>query len=242
MILLLAVFLFRCALTEVIPTPIVAINLTPLGFHRELYYTIYFDYPIAGKDCEFYLEQEFPSSVYINTDQLENLKRLGKFNGVFPKFIDVEIPTEKAEGFKVLLYGMPKITGSVSLPVHFRYHSPRNGGGYKTVEIDSPTFYFRCPDEKFESWGITNASLSNYCLNKNDFVETDEIFGENCDWKQIEYQLILKNNGLRADIPIGDENIRKLVLYLTVAVSWIGSFCVAFTLFNKMQIINKKLS
>lgn len=66
------------AFTEIVPNPIVAINLTPLGFHRELYYTIYFDYPIAGKDCEFYLEQEFSAAVYVNRDQLDNLKRLGK--------------------------------------------------------------------------------------------------------------------------------------------------------------------
>ncbi|KAL5289274.1 hypothetical protein ACFFRR_009438 [Megaselia abdita] len=113
---------------------------------------------------------------------------------------------------------------------------------YKTIEIDNPTFYFRCPDEKFESWGITNASLSNFCLNQNEFFEADDIFGENCDWKQIEYQLVLKNNALRANIPIGEENLRKLVLYSTVTASWIGCFCVVFTLFNKMRIINKKLS
>ncbi|KAL5289276.1 hypothetical protein ACFFRR_009440 [Megaselia abdita] len=126
----LVVFLLNLhsVFTEIVPTPIVAINLSPLGFHRELYYTIYFDYPIAGNDCEFYLEQELPSSIYINTDQLENLKRLGKFNGMFPRFVDVEISTEKAEGFKVLLYGQPKITGSVILPIHFRYHSPGKGG------------------------------------------------------------------------------------------------------------------
>lgn len=69
---------FCTVFTEIAATPIVAINLSPLGFHRDLYYTIYFDYPIAGKDCEFYLEQEFSSAIYVNTDQLENLKRLGK--------------------------------------------------------------------------------------------------------------------------------------------------------------------
>lgn len=56
------------------------------------------------------------------------MKYYFQFNGVFPKFVDVEVPAEKAEGFKVLIYGMPKITGSVTLPIHFRYHSPGNGG------------------------------------------------------------------------------------------------------------------
>lgn len=80
MFLLGSVFLLNLSLgfSEIIPTPILAINLSPLGFHRELYYTIYFDYPIAGKDCEFFLEQHFSPAIYVNTDQLENLKRLGK--------------------------------------------------------------------------------------------------------------------------------------------------------------------
>lgn len=113
---------------------------------------------------------------------------------------------------------------------------------YKTVEIDNPTFYFRCPGEKFESWGIPNTSISNYCLNKFEFIEADDINAENCDWKQIEYQLVLKSNALRANIPIGDEHLRIFVLYFTVATSWMGCFCVVFTLSNKMNIINKKLS
>lgn len=106
------------------------------------------------------------------------------------------------------------------------------------MDITSPLFYFRCPDESFESWGITNASSKNFCLNGNEFVVDS---GQSCDWKQIEYQLVLKNV-LSANIPIGDESIRKIVLYGTIIASWIGCFCVVFTIYSKMRLINKKLS
>lgn len=89
--IILLFFNINCVFSEQVSNPIVAINLSPMGFHRELYYTIYFDYPLAGKDCEFYLEQEFPPAIYVNTDQLENLKRLNKVYNFFKYILLVMI-------------------------------------------------------------------------------------------------------------------------------------------------------
>lgn len=83
---------------------------------------------MAGKDCEYTLEQQLPAAVYISTDQLDDLKRLNKLHGFYPKFVDIEMPTEKSQQFNVLIMGNPKITETFKLPIHYRYHAPSNEG------------------------------------------------------------------------------------------------------------------
>lgn len=115
--------------------------------YRTLTYRLRFDYPLVGKDCEYVLLQPLPASVYISTDELDDLQRLkrvrvierlelqgptglqtffscSQLSAVYPKFVNVEVATERAQPFDVLLRGTPKITETLALPVHFRYHAP----------------------------------------------------------------------------------------------------------------------
>ncbi|XP_039227137.1 uncharacterized protein LOC6528498 isoform X2 [Drosophila yakuba] len=108
----------------VVEPPIVHVEMDKAGMHRTLNYRLRFDIPLVGKDCEYALLQDFPASVYISTDELDDLQRLKRLNAIYPKFVNIEVATERAQPFSVLLLGTPKITESLALPLHFRYHAP----------------------------------------------------------------------------------------------------------------------
>ncbi|XP_033156137.1 uncharacterized protein LOC117138277 isoform X2 [Drosophila mauritiana] len=108
----------------VVEPPIVHVEMDKAGMHRTLNYRLRFDIPLVGKDCEYVLLQDLPASVYISTDELDDLQRLKRLNAIYPKFVNIEVATERAQPFSVLLRGTPKITESLALPLHFRYHAP----------------------------------------------------------------------------------------------------------------------
>lgn len=110
-------------------------------------YSVQFDYPLAGKECEYILRQHLPAAVYVSVDQLDDLKRLKKVNwnrfhrnsgliyifiylfqldAIYPSFVDIEKPTEQSQDFEVFVKGIPKITDTITLPIHFRYHAPND--------------------------------------------------------------------------------------------------------------------
>jgi len=198
--------------------PIIGIEMSPVGFHRELTYFIHFDYPIAGKECEYFIEQSFPSGVYVNVDQLNDLVRFKKLEALYPYHIDIEIPTEQAQPFHVLLSGRPKISDSIVLPIHFRYHAPRKTNFVK-VEIDNPLLYFKCLDENDTTDYIPQTNQS-YCIQVSRFIpeeklifsakHTPEVLESICGWRLLEYDLHLKSS-LTANIPVGDLNLYKFV-------------------------------
>jgi GPI mannosyltransferase 1 subunit X len=90
------------------------------------------------------LLQPLPAAVFVNTDELLGLKKLGKVNTCLalngscskwkfffsqiktfvPVYVDVELPTSKASAFPVYIYSHIKNEVNISLPIHFRYHLP----------------------------------------------------------------------------------------------------------------------
>lgn len=217
--------------------PIIRVEMNNAGFHRDLQYTIEFDYPLAGKDCELYIEQTLPAAVYVNVDQLDDLKRLKKLNAIYPKFVDVEIPTEKANEFTVLLHGAPKITENLKLPIHFRYHSPGDTS-FVNVEIGTPEMYMRCPGDDLSNYDELLADPYNdYCLYDNKFILPQYSAPDDCDWKLLKKTTRLKAP-LTAKIPIGDAKSYQPILYATIIVSWIASIWFVF----ESQAISKKIN
>lgn len=73
--------------------------------------------------CEFSLVQEFASSIYLNLDQLNDLKKFNKLYSYVPSYIDVEQPKSKASSNIIYFFGIPKEINVVKVPIHYRYHS-----------------------------------------------------------------------------------------------------------------------
>ncbi|KAH8284563.1 hypothetical protein KR018_004295, partial [Drosophila ironensis] len=157
---------------------------------RTLSYRLRFDYHLVGKECEYVLLQTLPASVYISTDELDDLQRLKRLSAVYPKFVNIEVAAERAETFSVLLRGTPKITETLALPVHFRYHAPSDkrcvalilnakcciahtnfhskpNRTAATVTIPLPELYLNCPiaDSELIESGLVAPTDKLYCLN-----------------------------------------------------------------------------
>ncbi|XP_068145498.1 phosphatidylinositol-glycan biosynthesis class X protein isoform X1 [Drosophila tropicalis] len=214
---------------DLLQQPIVRVEMDDAGFHRSLTYSVQFDYPLAGQDCEYMLLQPLPAGVYISTDELDDLQRLRRLRAVYPKFVDIEVPAMLGQPFNVLLGGAPKITDTLILPIHFRYHAPSDKRTSVTVSLDTPELYLNCPlgDNELIDNELVARPDKLYCLNEaqSSFVEhlvkVKTATGvENCNWKQIHVDYQLKAP-LRADIPIGNTRAYLPVLYSTILLSWL---------------------
>ncbi|KAI8118959.1 hypothetical protein FF38_10221 [Lucilia cuprina] len=234
---------------DVIQTPIVDVELTDAGFHRYLIYTVQFDYPLAGKECEYVLKQHLPASVYVSVDQLDDLKRLKKLDAIYPSFVDIEKPTEQSKPFEVFLKGVPKITDTITLPIHFRYHAPNDESSSVSVDIKTPTMFINCP--KHEQNLLENElhiePNTLYCLDeKVPYIkestshQTLAKWNEPCNWKYVKVDVKIKSP-LRAEIPVGNERAFPPILYATIIVSWIVSLWTVFRTRRVPMAINEKL-
>lgn len=237
--------------------PIVGLQLSDSGMHRDLIYNVQFTNALTDKSCDYILEQLLPAGVYISVDQLDDLKRLQKLNGIFPEFVDVESPTEKSKSFTIMLNGVPQTKDVIKLPIHYRYHAPsKNHNKFATVEIPIPKLYIKCKtleDNSIEEL-LETASKYNYCLNErsisfvtkpyennsNSSPKSNHDLYENCDWYLVDVHFQLKTD-LRADIPIGNEKAFPPILYATIIISWIISLYTVFRTHSIPRRINYKL-
>ncbi|ALC42740.1 CG30381, partial [Drosophila busckii] len=208
---------------------------------RKLMYTLQFDYPPASMNCEFILSQPLPAGVYISTDELQELERLKKLSAVYPKFVDIEIITENAKPFNVLLRGAPKITETLVLPIHFRYHAASDKRSFNTVSIGLPELFINCPLLELEQ----HKSDQLYCLNESQssFEEKQtslEANGE-CNWQHIDLDIQLLKP-LRAEIPVGNAKAYPFILYATILLSWAMSIWTVLRTQSVPKRLNQQLN
>lgn len=97
-----------------------------ITIRRDLKYGVVFP-DFHGISYTFMIKQKIPASIYVSTDQLEDLRRLEKLSYFIEEVrIDIEKPTEKSESFFIYLFGDSSFLRKIKLPVHFRYHAPGN--------------------------------------------------------------------------------------------------------------------
>ncbi|XP_034651454.1 phosphatidylinositol-glycan biosynthesis class X protein [Drosophila subobscura] len=245
--------LASAARSYLLQQPVVHVEMEKAGMHRTLTYRVQFDYPLAGKDCDYMLLQPLPAAVYISTDELDDLQRLKRLSAVYPKFVNIEEATERAQPFSVLLRGVPKLMEVVTLPIHFRYHAPSDKRSTSVVAIATPELYLNCPiaDNELVDNELVARPDKLYCLNahKSRFDEnivTDRepttIHNlERCNWKQIhvDYQL---RAPLRAEIPVGNTNAYAPVLYGTIILTWTMAIWTMLRTLSSSRRINQRLN
>ncbi|XP_055320897.1 phosphatidylinositol-glycan biosynthesis class X protein [Sitodiplosis mosellana] len=197
------------------------------GFHRHVEYIVVFpDY--QGKQHSFLIKQLLPASVYVDTDQLDDLNRFNKLNYFVDKsLIDVEKPTEKSEPFNIHLFGNTAFLQTISLPIHFRYHAPGNKS-FVTVNIAYPELYVEVDDDL----PVTNASKPVWMLCKD--------LRHRCQYVQVEYDNFSRRP-MTASIPIGNANMSGTVTVFTIALSWIACIYLIFVIRKRYFAIRHKL-
>lgn len=68
-----------------------------------------------------------PQHFYILTDRqwvIDYTYFWEQLKAIYPRFVDIEKPTEDSSGFEIFIKGTTKVTDTIHLPIHFRYHAP----------------------------------------------------------------------------------------------------------------------
>uniref|UniRef100_A0A1A9ZAV2 Phosphatidylinositol-glycan biosynthesis class X protein n=1 Tax=Glossina pallidipes TaxID=7398 RepID=A0A1A9ZAV2_GLOPL len=225
--------------------PTVEVEMLGSGLHRKIVYTVHFNDAMAGT-CEYVLKQTLPAAMYVSTDELKDLRRLKKLNSVFPRFVDIEVPTEKANSFDVFLRGVPKIEDSAILPIHYRYHAPHRVNRFASVQLPKSIIYMNCPRNEeiiLEKYTKFDSSIK-YCLNFDQLTinpQTNEsINDDSCNWMLLQQAYHAKSS-LTANIPLGNKNACTRVLYGTIFISWFAALWSVFYIFRQLERVKYKL-
>ncbi|KAL9917700.1 phosphatidylinositol glycan anchor biosynthesis class X [Glossina fuscipes fuscipes] len=226
--------------------PIVEIELLGSGLHRKIVYTVHFNDSMVGSKCEYVLKQRLPATMYVSTDELKDLRRLKKLNSIFPRFVDIEVPTEKANSFHIFLRGVPKFEDNAILPIHYRYHAPHRVNLFASVQLPKPIMYINCRrnEEVLLEKYTKLDSITKYCLNFDQLTinpQTNEtINDDSCNWMLLQ-QVYHSKSSLTANIPVGNKNAYSSVLYGTIAISWFATLWSVFYIFRKIESVKSKL-
>ncbi|EAA15002.4 AGAP008930-PA [Anopheles gambiae str. PEST] len=209
------------------------------GFHRDIHYGLRFG-GIGRMSCELLLVQQLPAAIYVNTDQLVDLKRFHKINSYVPLYVDVEKPASKSDPFTVHLYESVRREINITLPIHFRYHDPSTRK-FERIQVESPTLYVRCSNvhaSKYPLRTVGKATLP--CSDSSEIEDYDKLHqAELCEWDEMEFNNL--PTVISVLIPVGNSASYGFVLPATILVSWIGSMYLIYVILKVGRKVNKKL-
>uniref|UniRef100_A0A182MVH5 Phosphatidylinositol-glycan biosynthesis class X protein n=1 Tax=Anopheles culicifacies TaxID=139723 RepID=A0A182MVH5_9DIPT len=209
------------------------------GFHRDIHYGLRFG-GIGRMSCELLLVQQLPAAIYVNTDQLVDMKRFHKINSYVPLYVDVEKPTSKSDPFTVYLYESVRREINITLPIHFRYHDP-SGRKFERIQVESPTLYVRCSNVHASKYPLRTVGKANLpCSDSAEIEDYDKLHqAELCEWDEMEFNNL--PTVISVLIPVGNSGSYGFVLPATIIVSWIGSMYLIYVILKVGRKVNKKL-
>ncbi|XP_058823152.1 phosphatidylinositol-glycan biosynthesis class X protein [Topomyia yanbarensis] len=213
-------------------------NIHNSGFHREVHYTIKFG-GLGKMTCELLLLQHLPSAVYVDTDQLTNMKKFKKINSYVPLYVDVEKPASKSNPFSVYLFETARKEVNITLPIHFRYHDPSEKK-FERIQIESPSLYVQCRGVNSKHSLKPTGTFRHPCSISSQIYDYDKLSeAEYCDWQGLEFSNV--PTIISVLIPVGNSASYRFVLPATILISWIGSMYLIYIIIKSGKRVNKKL-
>jgi hypothetical protein len=160
--------------------------------------------PSFIQGCSALTKWTIPSGIYVDPYQLQAsvMNKTVRFSS----HVNIEQIAHRAE--PLTLHSFPSLecsnscSFSQSIPFHVRYHLPSNNNEYATVSLSSPTTYFSC-----------------------DCPSVDVMDVQKCLWQSLPEHVQMQE----VLVPIGDLSHSPLVTIATIAISFIGIACVAWT-------------
>ncbi|XP_011308743.1 phosphatidylinositol-glycan biosynthesis class X protein [Fopius arisanus] len=196
------------------------------GFHRKIFYFV--DIPnLRESDCHVALVVELPQSLYVNVDELADLRRTGEVTACSEGETDVEIFAEEAKPQSVTICSALNETNSIlSLPVHQRYHRARKGGDFLSVIFPTPKLLLGCKN-RVKEYPVSKMDLCAPCVDLS------------IKWREIPYETRTKPYEWK--IPVGDSSQRHFVTCITLFVTSVGTIWVLKTLWRSSSNRRRKI-
>uniref|UniRef100_A0A1Q3F3K8 Phosphatidylinositol-glycan biosynthesis class X protein n=2 Tax=Culex tarsalis TaxID=7177 RepID=A0A1Q3F3K8_CULTA len=210
------------------------------GFHRDIHYNLKFG-GVGRMSCELLLIQPLPAAIYVDTDQLTNMKKFKKINSYVPLYVDVEKPASKSTPFSVYLYETVRREVNITMPIHFRYHDPSERK-FERIQIESPSLHLQCNRGlNGKSQPLKGAETHRLpCASSAQIFDYDKLDrAEHCDWQEVEFSNV--PTVISVLIPVGNSASYRFVLPATILVSWIGSIYLIYIIVKSGKRVNKKL-
>ncbi|XP_066262278.1 phosphatidylinositol-glycan biosynthesis class X protein [Euwallacea similis] len=189
-----------------------------LGFHRDLNWLIETNnlnlVEWLNSSCSIALRLDVGRGFFVNPDQAEDLKRLGKLDILIDGSVDVEAIAHQATGHIVYIFlnNKSQISGriSVKLPIHLRYQRPLMGGHGKVL-LTKPSFLVKCPESNNIICG----------LDKRVFApKSSEEFNNIQTWKNVSYKADFEEMELL--VPVGNLDDYGYVAVVSCILGCVG--------------------
>ncbi|CAG9773973.1 unnamed protein product [Ceutorhynchus assimilis] len=120
-----------------------------LGFHRDLNWLVETqNLDPKTSACSVALKLNIGQGMFVNPDQVDDLRRLKKLDAIIDGIVDIEAPAHEATKHTVYIFLngtqlLDKI--ALKLPIHLRYQRSLIGGHGKVI-LNKPWLLVRCPN------------------------------------------------------------------------------------------------
>ncbi|KAJ8937270.1 hypothetical protein NQ318_005668 [Aromia moschata] len=186
------------------------------GFHRDIKWLVEILHPSKESwlslSCNLALRLDISSGMFVNPDEVADLKRMGKLLTYVDGNVDVEAAAHEATEHSIYVYlnnsQIDKL--SVKLPVHLRYQRSQITGGYGKIPLAKPSLLTWCPanDTKICGRGLkVEAPCDAEALTL-------------CVWKNQTYQALFDE--VELFVPVGDLDDYPLVSIVTLLLGCAG--------------------
>ncbi|XP_011862211.1 PREDICTED: uncharacterized protein LOC105558899 isoform X2 [Vollenhovia emeryi] len=179
------------------------------GFHRALIYRVRFR-NLTQDGCRAAIYMELPSALYVNTDEIAEMRRRGTNMVCSVGETDVELFAEKAGRQNVTTCApVSSSSSSLTIPVHQRYRYARDTGDYVNVTLPQPRLLLGC-----------RARVRDHRVSKIDLCEpcVDLV----AKWREIPYRMS-RNCDYVWPIPVGDSSLSLFVTCATLLTTIVGA-------------------
>ncbi|KYN41337.1 Phosphatidylinositol-glycan biosynthesis class X protein [Trachymyrmex septentrionalis] len=179
------------------------------GFHRTLIFRIHFK-NLTQDDCQAAIYMELPSALYVNTDEIAEMRRRGTNTICSVGETDVELFAEKAGQQNVTTCASISLSSSsLTIPVHQRYQYAYETGGYVNVTLPEVKLLLGCR-KRIKDHRVSKIDLCEPCV------------GLMAKWREIPYRMS-NNRDYVWRIPIGDSSLSLFVTCATLVTTIIGA-------------------
>lgn len=214
------------------------------GFHKELSTEIELMLTTVSlpERCSLVVEETIPKGMYVDPDQLRDISEFTGLRTFVAATVDVEKPEFESEVFRLFVFRELEPQENlrvtrVEVPVHLRYHRPREPTDLERarheqpmaiVKMQNPRLLLACDGENFAS-ACPERMVSSYC---------DSSGASKCEYLSIPYRA--NTNGVEVSVPVGNLDHTLHVVALTTLVVSGGTIYLMVSLFRRSEHIQKK--
>ncbi|KYM95666.1 PREDICTED: uncharacterized protein LOC108780134 [Cyphomyrmex costatus] len=186
------------------------------GFHRTLIYRIHFK-NLTQDGCQSAIYMELPSALYVNIDEIAEMRRKGTNTVCSIGETNVELFAEKAGQQNITTCAsINSSSSSLTIPIHQRYRYAHKSGDYVNVTLPEVKLLLGCR-KRIRDHRVSKIDLCKPCV---------ELMAK---WREIPYHMSNNRNYIWP-IPVGDSSVSLFVTCATLLSTIVGAIFIGYAI------------